>query len=78
VSSQPLLHALSSRAPGAGLVEHTAQMMRVAEEIAAAYPQLNLDLLVAGILFQATLGKLWGECSARKWICDDLRRVAAS
>ena len=34
-----------------GLVEHTAQMMRVAKEIAPLYPQLNLDLLLAGILF---------------------------
>src|SRR6266853_3510369 len=32
-----------------GLVEHTAQMMRVATKIAPLYPQLNLDLLVAGI-----------------------------
>ena len=41
-----------------GLVEHTAQMMRVAKEIAPLYPQLNLDLLVAGILFHDS-GKLW-------------------
>src|ERR1700736_4593621 len=30
-----------------GLVEHTAQMMRLALEIAPLYPQLNADLLVA-------------------------------
>ena len=41
-----------------GLVEHTAQMMRVAAQIAPLYPQLNLDLLVAGILFH-DCGKLW-------------------
>src|SRR6266568_999993 len=41
-----------------GLVEHTAQMMRVAKEIAPLYPQLNLDLLLAGIVFHDS-GKLW-------------------
>jgi 3'-5' exoribonuclease len=41
-----------------GLVEHTAQMMRVAKGIAPLYPQLNLDLLLAGILFH-DCGKLW-------------------
>jgi 3'-5' exoribonuclease len=41
-----------------GLIEHTAQMMRVAKAIAPAYPQLNLNLLVAGILFHDA-GKLW-------------------
>jgi 3'-5' exoribonuclease len=41
-----------------GLVEHTAQMMRVASEIAPLYPQLNVDLLVTGILFH-DCGKLW-------------------
>ena len=41
-----------------GLVEHTAQMMRVASEIGPLYPQLNMDLLLAGILFHDA-GKLW-------------------
>src|SRR6266480_1306651 len=41
-----------------GLVEHTSQMMRVAKEIAPLYPQLNVDLLVAGILFHDS-GQLW-------------------
>jgi 3'-5' exoribonuclease len=41
-----------------GLVEHTAQMMRVAKGIAPLYPQLNVDLLIAGILFHDS-GKLW-------------------
>jgi 3'-5' exoribonuclease len=41
-----------------GLVEHTAQMMRLARQIAPLYPQLNLDLLLTGILFHDA-GKLW-------------------
>jgi len=41
-----------------GLVEHTAQMMRIASEIGPLYPQLNVDLLLAGILFHDS-GKLW-------------------
>jgi len=41
-----------------GLVEHTAQMMRIAKGIALLYPQLNLDLLLAGVLFHDS-GKLW-------------------
>src|SRR5450432_3087105 len=41
-----------------GLVEHTAQMMRSGLAIAPLYPQLNSDLLIAGILFHDS-GKLW-------------------
>jgi 3'-5' exoribonuclease len=41
-----------------GLVEHVAQMMRSALALAGAYPQLNRDLLVAGVLFH-DCGKLW-------------------
>jgi 3'-5' exoribonuclease len=41
-----------------GLVEHTAQMVRVALAVAPLYPQLNVDLLLAGILFHDS-GKLW-------------------
>ena len=41
-----------------GLVEHTAQMMRLAMAITPLYPQLNVDLLIAGILFHDS-GKLW-------------------
>jgi len=41
-----------------GLVEHTAQMMRVAKHVAPLYPELNVDLLLAGILFHDS-GKLW-------------------
>jgi len=41
-----------------GLVEHVAQMMRVAVALVPLYPQLNLDLLIAGVLFHDA-GKLW-------------------
>jgi 3'-5' exoribonuclease len=41
-----------------GLVEHTAQMMRIARAITPLYPSLNPDLLTAGILFHDA-GKLW-------------------
>jgi 3'-5' exoribonuclease len=41
-----------------GLVEHTAQMMRTALAIAPLYRELNIDLLLAGILFH-DCGKLW-------------------
>jgi len=41
-----------------GLVEHTGQMMRIGKAIAPLYPQLNIDLLIAGILFHDS-GKLW-------------------
>jgi 3'-5' exoribonuclease len=41
-----------------GLVEHCAQMMRVAQAVAPLYPQLNSDLLISGILFHDS-GKLW-------------------
>ena len=41
-----------------GLIEHCAQMMRVALAVAPLYPQLNIDLLIAGILFHDS-GKLW-------------------
>jgi 3'-5' exoribonuclease len=41
-----------------GLVEHVAQMMRGADAVAAAYPALNRDLLLAGVLFH-DCGKMW-------------------
>jgi 3'-5' exoribonuclease len=44
-----------------GLVEHVAQMMRTADSLVVAYPQLNRDLLLAGILFHDS-GKLWENC----------------
>ena len=41
-----------------GLIEHVAQMLRSADAIAATYPALNRDLLVAGVLFHDA-GKMW-------------------
>ncbi|MDA8968835.1 HD domain-containing protein [Akkermansiaceae bacterium] len=41
-----------------GLVEHVAQMMRSALALHPVYPELNRDLLIAGILFH-DCGKLW-------------------
>ena len=41
-----------------GLVEHVAQMMRAAEALCPVYPELNRDLLLAGVLFH-DCGKLW-------------------
>ncbi|WP_367871273.1 HD domain-containing protein [Luteolibacter sp. Populi] len=41
-----------------GLVEHVAQMMRTADLICSAYPELNRDLLITGVLFH-DCGKLW-------------------
>jgi 3'-5' exoribonuclease len=41
-----------------GLTEHVAQMMRTADLISSAYPELNRDLMIAGVLFH-DCGKLW-------------------
>ena len=41
-----------------GLVEHVAQMLRSGDAISSAYPGLNRDLLLAGIVFHDA-GKLW-------------------
>jgi len=41
-----------------GLVEHVAQMMRSANAISGLYPELNRDLMIAGVLFH-DCGKLW-------------------
>ncbi len=41
-----------------GLVEHVAQMMRAADALCGVYPQLNRDLMLAGVLFH-DCGKLW-------------------
>ncbi len=46
-----------------GLVEHVAQMMRCAVALAAMYPQLNRDLMIAGVLFH-DCGKLWENAYA--------------
>lgn len=48
-----------------GLVEHVSQMMRTAVQICVAYPTLNRDLLVAGVLFH-DVGKLWENAYAAK------------
>jgi len=45
-------------------------MMRVAKEIAPVYPQLNTDLLIAGILFHDS-GKLWeNQFSEKGFVMD--------
>lgn len=44
-----------------GLLKHTAQMMRSASAVCTAYPFLNRDLLLAGVLFH-DCGKLWEMC----------------
>lgn len=44
-----------------GLVEHVAQMARSAEAVCGVYPELNRDLLVAGVVFHDS-GKLWENC----------------
>lgn len=46
-----------------GLVEHVAQMARSAEAVCGVYPELNRDLLVAGVIFHDS-GKLWENCYA--------------
>jgi len=44
-----------------GLLRHTGQMMRSADAICRAYPMLNRDLLLCGVLFH-DCGKLWEVC----------------
>ncbi len=41
-----------------GLVEHVAQMLRAALALAAVYPFLNRDLLIAAVIFH-DCGKMW-------------------
>lgn len=41
-----------------GLVEHVSQMMRSADVLCPVYPELNRDLMLAGVLFH-DCGKLW-------------------
>ena len=41
-----------------GLIEHVAQMMRSAEALCGVYPELNRDLLLAGVLVH-DCGKMW-------------------
>ena len=40
---------------------HVAQMARSAEAVCGVYPELNRDLLVAGVVFHDS-GKLWENC----------------
>ena len=44
-----------------GLLRHTGQMMRAAAAICGAYPVLNRDLLLSGVLYH-DCGKLWEMC----------------
>jgi 3'-5' exoribonuclease len=44
-----------------GLLRHTGQMMRAASALCEAYPVLNRDLLLSGVLFH-DCGKLWEMC----------------
>lgn len=48
-----------------GLVEHVAQMIRSAEAMCLIYPELNRDLLLAGVLFH-DCGKLWENSYGEK------------
>ncbi|NBY65970.1 MAG: HD domain-containing protein [Verrucomicrobia bacterium] len=41
-----------------GLLDHTAQMLKVAKVLAPLYPEVDGDLLAAGVIFH-DLGKLW-------------------
>jgi 3'-5' exoribonuclease len=41
-----------------GLLEHTAQMLRSGRALSTAYPALNWDLVLTGVLFH-DVGKLW-------------------
>lgn len=41
-----------------GILEHVAQMMRASVALCSVYPDLNQDLLIAGVLFH-DCGKLW-------------------
>jgi 3'-5' exoribonuclease len=44
-----------------GLLEHTSRMMESALALSGVYPELNRDLIIAGVLFHDT-GKLWETC----------------
>lgn len=44
-----------------GLLEHTSRMMASALALCGVYPELNRDLVIAGVLFHDT-GKLWETC----------------
>jgi len=44
-----------------GLLEHTSRMMECALSLCEVYPEINRDLMIAGVLFHDT-GKLWETC----------------
>jgi 3'-5' exoribonuclease len=44
-----------------GLLRHTAQMMKLADALCTAYPALNRDLLLTGVLLH-DCGKMWEMC----------------
>ena len=44
-----------------GLLEHTSRMMESSLALLTVYPELNRDLLIAGVLFHDS-GKLWETC----------------
>jgi 3'-5' exoribonuclease len=44
-----------------GLLEHTSRMMESALALCGVYPEVNRDLMIAGVLFHDT-GKLWETC----------------
>lgn len=48
-----------------GLLDHTGQMIRVARSLAPIYPEVDGDLLVAGVIFH-DLGKLWENDTGEK------------
>lgn len=54
-----------------GLVEHTAQMMRGARGLCTAYPDLNEDLMLTGILFH-DCGKMWENCYKEDSFAQDV------
>jgi 3'-5' exoribonuclease len=48
-----------------GLLEHTSRMMECALALCSVYPELNRDLVIAGVLFHDT-GKLWETCTPER------------
>jgi 3'-5' exoribonuclease len=48
-----------------GLLDHTAQMLKVAKVLAPLYPEVDGDLLAAGVIFH-DLGKLWENDTGEK------------
>jgi 3'-5' exoribonuclease len=57
-----------------GLLDHTTRMLQSAQALLPVYPNLNGDLLIAGILFH-DIGKLWETCPPAQGfaILPDLR-----